>query len=271
MTYRLLATDLDGTLLNTKKEISPENAAAIQRALEEEKTIIFSTGRCLGEVKELMSHFSSMRYVICESGANVYDCLQNQLVYSRVIEREIAETILDYAGSRDIMIQIMLDGNSVIGEEPMKKLDYYRAPQYREHFQKTCVIVPDPVEYCRASDWKVGKFCLYHPNVEAREVTKNRFADLPVVMNYAEESMLEISPQGIDKGIGLEKLCDHLGIPLKETIVMGDSFNDLPILKKAGLSIAVDNAREEVKSACDVVVADNDHHGVKEAIETFLL
>lgn len=109
-----------------------------------------------------MSNFSAMRYVICESGANVYDCRENQLIFSKLIERKIAEAILDYVGQRDIMIQIMLDGNSVMGEEHVRKLDYYRAPQYREHFYKTALIVPNACEFCKKSNWKIAKFCLYH-------------------------------------------------------------------------------------------------------------
>ena len=107
--------------------------------------------------------------------------------------------------------------------------------------------------------------------MEAREETKKALEDLPVVMSYAEESMLELSPAAVDKGIGLEMLCKYLSIPVEETIVVGDSFNDLPILRKAGLSVAVANAREQVRELCDVMVTDNEHDGVREAIETYLM
>lgn len=83
--------------------------------------------------------------------------------------------------------------------------------------------------------------------------------------------MLELSPAAVDKGIGLEMLCKYLNIPVEETIVVGDSFNDLPILRKAGLSVAVANAREQVRELCDVMVTDNEHDGVREAIETYLM
>ena len=72
MEYRLLATDLDGTLLNAKKEISFENVVAINRALDMGKQVIFSTGRALGEVKQFFPLFPQMRYVLCESGGLLY-------------------------------------------------------------------------------------------------------------------------------------------------------------------------------------------------------
>ena len=76
---------------------------------------------------------------------------------------------------------------------------------------------------------------------------------------------------GADKGAGLEMLCAYLDIPLAQTIAVGDGFNDMTILRKAGLAVAVGNAEEAVKAVCDAVVADNDSCGVKQAIVDYLL
>ena len=271
MTYQLLASDLDDTLLNANKMISSGNMAAINEALDSGKIVIFSTGRSVEEARELFELFPAMRYIVCESGASVYDIKENKVIFSKYFDREVSEKILAYAKPRDIMTQVMMDGYAMLNEEYMHQLDYYRAPQYEEHFNKTAKIVPNVFEYCENSNYEIGKFCLYHPTVEEREETKEALKDLPVVMSYSEESMLELSPVDVDKGTGLEMLCKYLDIPVEETIVVGDSFNDLPILKKAGLSVAVANAREPVRELCDVVVADNEHDGVREAIETYLM
>lgn len=271
MTYQLLASDLDDTLLNAKKKISSGNMEAIRRALDSDKIVLFSTGRSLEEARELLEYFPAMRYIICESGANVYDLKENKVVFSKYFEREVIGRILDYARPRDIMTQVMMDGYAILSERHVCRLDHYKITQYKKHFEKTAKVVPDVFEYCENSDWKIGKCCLYHPSVEAREETKKALEDLPVVMSYAEESMLELSPAAVDKGIGLEMLCKYLSIPVEETIVVGDSFNDLPILRKAGLSVAVANAREQVRELCDVMVTDNEHDGVREAIETYLM
>ncbi len=271
MTYQLLASDLDDTLLNANKMISSGNMAAINEALGSGKIVIFSTGRSLEEARELFELFPAMRYIVCESGASVYDIKENKVIFSKYFDREVSEKILAHAKPRDIMTQVMMDGYAMLNEEYLYQLDYYRVPQYEEHFNKTAKIVPNVFEYCENSNYKIGKFCLYHPTIEEREQTKEALKDLPVVMSYSEESMLELSPVDVDKGTGLEMLCKYLDIPVEETIVVGDSFNDLPILKKAGLSVAVANAREPVRELCDVVVADNEHDGVREAIETYLM
>ena len=90
-------------------------------------------------------------------------------------------------------------------------------------------------------------------------------------MAYSEISSLEISAQGVDKGVGLKKLCEYLDIPIDQTIAVGDADNDLGALKYAGLAIAMGNANEHVKKIADVIVADCDHEGCAEAIETYLL
>lgn len=271
MTYQLLATDIDGTLLNDKKEIPVENINAINHALDIGKTVVISSGRCVDECRDLFRAFSKMQYAICESGAYIYDIQNDQCIYSKPIDTAAVETILNYIRTKDVMIQAMGKKHMAVSRENLTNIKHFRIEQYQKHFADYGTIVDDIFEYCRENNWYAEKICLYHADVAEREITKKQIESLPVTLAYAEETSLEVSPIGIDKGMGLQLLCEYLGIPLEQTIAVGDSYNDLEILKKCGLSIAVANAREEVKEICDVTVADNNHAGVKEAIETYLL
>lgn len=94
---------------------------------------------------------------------------------------------------------------------------------------------------------------------------------LSVSAVYSEIASLELTAAGVNKGTGLVKLCEHLGISVDETIAVGDADNDIAILKTAGLAVAMGNAEEYVKALADVVVADCDHDGCAEAIEKYLL
>ena len=87
----------------------------------------------------------------------------------------------------------------------------------------------------------------------------------------AETTSLEISAKNTTKGLGLQKLCEHLGISIDEAIAVGDADNDLDVLKRAGLSVAMGNANDNVKKIADVVVEDCDHDGCVQAIEKYLL
>ena len=115
--------------------------------------------------------------------------------------------------------------------------------------------------------------CRHNTSSEARDRTQQRILDsnLEVELADAETTSLEISAKGIDKGIGLEKLCEYKNITLDEIIAVGDADNDIQAIKKAGLSIAMGNANENIKQLADVIVSDNDHDGCAEAIEKFLL
>lgn len=270
MEYQLLATDLDGTLLNAKKEISSENIQAINRALEMGKHVIFSTGRALGEVKQFFPLFPAMRYVLCESGGLLYDRLKQCAISRQVLDPNITREVLRYAEPRDIMIQVMMEGESVISKKMIAVLEHYRNEYLREHFSHHVRLVDDVVAYCKNGEYQVEKICLYHPTAAARVQSLERLQDLDLTAAFSERTSLELTPIGVDKGNGLRKLCEMLQIPLEQVIAVGDAPNDLAVLQTAGLALAVDNASEEVKQVCHAVVADNEHDGVKEAIENWL-
>lgn len=271
MTYKLLATDMDGTLLNAQKQITPENITAINRALDAGKIVIFSTGRCIRELEEFFALFPKMRYALCESGACVYDLQERRAIYLRPIERPVAEAVLNYAETQDLMPQVLLNGEAVMNIRDVNNLAHFRMAHYQQHFDRTGALVEDVYASFRDRTADAEKICLYHTSGEERAKSVERLRHLPVELVLAEETSLEISAKGIDKGVGLGILCDHLGLTPAEVIAVGDSYNDLAILKAAGLAVAVDNAVPDVKAVCGAIVADCDHSGVAEAIERFLL
>lgn len=271
MTYQLLATDIDGTLLNDQKEIPVENVNAINHALDIGKTVVISSGRCVDECRDLFRFFPKMQYAICESGACIYDIQNDQCIYLKPIDPAAVETILNYIRTKDVMIQALGNRHMVVSKKDIEHAEHFHIAQYRYHFHENGSIVEDTYEFCRENNWYAEKICLYHTDESSREITKRQLESLPVALAFSEETSLEISPIGIDKGHGLQILCSHLGIPIEQTIAVGDSYNDLQILERCGLSVAVANARDEVKEICDVIVTDNNHAGVKEAIDTYLI
>lgn len=270
MEYQLLATDLDGTLLNAKKEISSENIKAINCALEMGKQVIFSTGRALGEVEQFFPLFPTMRYVLCESGGLLYDWQEQRVISRQVLDPAITQEVLRYAQPRDIMIQVMMEGESVISKKSIARLEHYRNEYLREHFCHHVRLVDNVIDYCQSGEYLVEKICLYHPDTTARVQTLEQLRHLDLTAAFSERTSLELTPIGVDKGNGLRKLCEEIHIPLEQVIAVGDAPNDLAVLQTAGLALAVDNASEEVKQVCHAVVADNEHNGVKEAIEHWL-
>jgi len=142
---------------------------------------------------------------------------------------------------------------------------------YKPMYNRVCRQVVDIGKFYRAAPYPVYKLNLYFRSETERTTAREKLQDLPVNMVFSEKTSLEFTASGATKGIGLVRLCEELGIPVSQTIAVGDADNDLDIMATAGLAVAMGNARVHIKAAADVVVSDNDHGGCAEAIDRYLL
>ena len=270
--YQLIALDIDGTLLNSEKEITPDTEAMVHRAFRAGKQVVLSTGRSFAELEEILQHFPEMRYGICESGALVFDRELEQPIAVHPIPLDIVCQAGEIARQRDVLIHIFQKGRPVISRHQMEQLDAYQIPYFRSMFQRYSLQVTDALDYCLALPApSIEKINLYLHSTLERTVTQSLLSHLPLELVDSEKTSLELSATQVDKGRGLRELCAHLNIPVETTIAVGDSFNDAAILRAAGLAVGMGNAAEPVRRLCDVIVRDCDHDGVAEAIRTHLL
>ena len=268
--YRLIALDMDGTLLNSQKQISPYTREMIQRAVEAGKEVVLSTGRCIPELEETFAQLPELRYAICVSGSLLYDVRERKPILSYPLQPNLCNRILQEGRKEDVMVHF-LGLKSIVQEDRLDCMDRYGMGIYTDMFRKVTSPVKDIYAYYEQYQMPLNKLNLYHATVEARARTMKRLSGLPLEMVFAEGLSLECSAIGVTKGNGLLDLCHYLGIPIGETIAVGDADNDLAILRTAGLAVAMGNANENVKAICPVEVADCDHDGCAEAIERYLL
>lgn len=268
--YKLISFDMDDTLLNSKKELPEKNLEMINKAFDCGKEVILSTGRCVALLKPYIEQIPRLRYINCSSGALVYDLKQNKEIYSNKISIENINKILDVAKLEDNMVSIQTTF-PVIQQNDFYNMERYGMEKYMPAFEKWATKVEDVRAFYKENGFPATKINLYHTTPEGRARTRERLEELGLVMIDAEAASLEISAAGVTKAVGLKKLCEYLGISIEETIAVGDANNDLDILKKAGLSVAMGNANDAVKEICDVTVRDCDHDGCAEAIEKYLL
>lgn len=270
--YQLIALDIDGTLLNTKKEITPDTENAVHRAFASGKEVVLSTGRSFAELEEILDLFPEMRYGICESGALIFDRSASTPIAVHPIDLTLTRQAIELARSQDILIHIFQAGRPVISRHRMAQLASYQIPYFQSMFERYSLQVEDSADYClNLPHPSIEKINLYHHTVEERSETEQLLAHLPLSMVDSEKTSLELTAAEVDKGRGLRELCAHLGIPISSTIAVGDSFNDAAILKAASLAIGMGNTAHPVRQLCDVIVRDCDHDGVAEAIDRFLL
>lgn len=268
--YKLIAFDMDGTLLNSEKKIKKESLLAIDKAFDAGKEVILCTGRCIAELNDYIEQIPKLRYIVGVSGALVYDVKEQNEIYTHSISIEQVHRILEVAKSVDAMPHI-LTHESIVSRYDFENMEHFDMKIYIPLFEQIAKKVENIFDYYEQHEMPVAKMNLYHATPEEREKSKEKLKEMDLVLADAERTSLEISASETTKGMGLEQLCMYLGISMDEVIAVGDADNDIDVLSKAGMSIAMGNANEKVKSICDVVVSDCDSDGCVEAIEKYLL
>lgn len=272
MEYKLIAFDMDGTLLDSNKKISKKIQEAIEKAVLKNKIVILNTGRNPAELEEYYQLLPGVRYINCISGALVYDLKEKKALYQKYFDEQVMKKLLEIALKEDDFIHILTE-KSFVQKGKVERMKEYHMGVYQEMYERVTIQKENLVEFYLNKPFPIYKLNIYHKDSEARQRTYKRILNekLDVEMAFAEETSLEITCKNINKGNGLKQLCQVLNLPLEKTIVVGDAYNDLEAFKVAGLAVVMENAVDEIKEYGDVIVNDCDHDGCFEAIEKYLL
>lgn len=270
MEYRLMAVDMDGTLLNSKKEITPRTVEAVRKALDEGYEVVFCTGRSFSEVEQYLKLFPQMRYAILCSGAVVKDLRTGENLTMKTVEADIAKSVVEASKGLEVNVLYFIGDGIYEAQSVRNKLEYYNCGMYRNLHENCANWVEDPYAVMLEHPDELVKINFYFHDEEEYRVMGSRLDEMGV--NHPSGSIFnyEISAAHVSKAEGLQVLCDHLGISVEQSIACGDEGNDYEMIQAAGLGIAMDNAIAPIKVIADVVVADCDHDGVAEAIESYL-
>ncbi len=266
MSYQLIVLDIDGTLLNSRKEIPEETLSAIRRVCAAGKTVAFGTGRAVPELADLIGRLPEIRYAVFASGGGLYDCHEKKAFGLRGIPPAQAARILALVRDKDIMPQLVLPDQVMIQASHMERLSSFHMSIYRSLYERAMTLVPDIQDFARYCREPYLKINLYHTSPEERILTRSQLECPELELVFSEVTSLECSAAGVSKGSGLERLCSLLGISPRNCIAVGDADNDIPMLLSAGLGVAMGNAREHVKASANRVVSDLDHGGCAEAL-----
>lgn len=268
--YKLIALDIDGTLLNSEKKVTQEVFDAIQNAKEKGVKVVLSTGRPLPGVQTLLKELKlndEENYVVTFNGGLVQE-ITSQDVISNI---EMSHKDFDYiynelAKKHDIKIHINTPDSLVV--------PYAEVPKYSVHestLNNIPVICMDEKEI--NSDLTFCKVMLVdEPEVIENIITKipQEFHDKYTIVRSAP-FFLEFLNKKVNKGSGLQALCDKLGIDPSEVIAVGDEENDRHMIEFAGLGVAMGNARDSIKEIANHVTETNNNHGVAKVISDFIL
>lgn len=271
MEKKILFLDMDGTTLNHRHEISPENLMALEKAIRAGHEVVVCTGRMPNSADFLLKHYGldqiGCRYVIAINGGMVLDCATKEVFCERTVPLSVIEKLIDAAHEQGIYFQTYT-GEFVLTEQDDENLKHY--------LNKTgmnCRLVPDMKTALKTNPYKALAISLCGREVlETFREYVRPWAGPDVEMEFSCPEYLEFLPKGVHKGVAVEQLCRLLNIPLTNAIAAGDEFNDISMIRAAGIGCAVANAIEPVKAAADYVTEnDNDHSAIAEIVERFML
>lgn len=270
---RLIALDLDGTLLNSDKQLPAENKAALVRAAEKGIEIVPATGRFYRGMPLIIRELPFVNYVISVNGAEVYDVKENKTVCRSEIPFERAISVMKYLDSTDVIYDCYQDGWGWMTQKFYDKADEYAANIHSlEMIRNLRTPVPELKALLEERESGVQKIQIFFRDMELRskmlEKLPEEFPDLVVTTSIVNN--IEINSREATKGNALKKLADYLNIPVSETMAFGDDTNDIAMLEEAGIGVAMGNADQTVKKASDYVTDDCDNSGVANAIKHFL-
>ncbi|MGT2907314.1 Cof-type HAD-IIB family hydrolase [Streptococcus dentiloxodontae] len=269
--YQLIAFDMDGTLLTSQKTIAPSSLEAIKRAHAARKQVALSTGRFLSELAIYKEQLEGIRYGVLASGALVYDFEKEQILSQQMLPSRIIDKIRAIAEPENVMVMGMIDGQGYLQRSHLEAIADYHMEDYAPLYQQTAVLVDDIYELLTKERDNFAKIDMYYLRADERDRAYDELSTENIAVVKAEESGLEITAKGVEKGQGLAFLAQQLAIPLSQIIAVGDANNDESMIREAGLGIAMGNANAMIRDTADVLVSDNDSGGCAQAIDDYLL
>lgn len=269
--YAIAALDMDGTLLNSHHDTTPYTREVLSRIAEAGCRPVLATGRAMSELTALLAPMPSVRYVICECGACIYDVFEKKSIHRTPFPHETVDFLIDVSRRCDVIVQFFMDDQSYICAPFEVDLTPYKMNFFRPVFEAGSIFDENLLEKYQQCRRPVDKVLYYFKSEEERAEIVKILEGHDLALAGSNGIGLEISPKDATKADGLRKLCEHLNITPADCIAIGDSDNDLDILRIAGLPIAMGNAKDSVKAICREVTDDNDHDGAAKALEKFLL
>lgn len=272
MAYELIAFDMDGTLLDSRKEVLRSSVDAISEAVAAGKYVAIASGRCPRMVSMYRESIPGVHYAICCAGAIAFDLAANRVLSEVDIAPEVVARAIHTADEEGDYVLEVTTGLGVA----MERREIEMTPQcgvgvYKQLYLDTSDLVEDAHAVALDPAARIPKLNFHFADVAARDRTFERLADADVTITRCEVSSLEFTCPGVDKGTGLTSLAKQLGLDISQTIAVGDADNDLAMLRAAGLGVAMGNAIPAAVAAANVQVADNDHGGCAEAVRRYLL
>lgn len=259
---KIIATDLDGTLLNSDTTVSAQNLCAIKRLSEKGIKIIVLTGRTFYEIPSEIRNCGDIEYFVYSNGAGIQSSKKG-IVYYSPFDRQTACETYEILDSFDTLIELYSNQFPYIDKEDYSdaSFKYYKIDDsFLPEMKKSRKPIKNLKGLLTDESYKIEMFDVFFRNDDEKEACRQllleRFDGIEITSSLS--SNLEIIKKGTNKGYGLKKLCEITGFDLNDIIVIGDSKNDISAFNIAKTKYAVSNACDELKALADKTICSND-------------
>ncbi|PPA69720.1 Cof-type HAD-IIB family hydrolase [Jeotgalibacillus proteolyticus] len=279
---KLLASDMDGTLLNKDHVVGPENSRAIKEAQAQGVEVVVATGRSYLEAMPPLKEAGITCPIISVNGAEIRDANGEQLLV-RGIDKETAKDAAQQLENLDIYFEVYTNKGTFTNDKeqgiqllidiflttnPDTPLPHVETEAQSRYDEGHIEVVEGYEQIFNDETQTIYKFLAFSSNPEALEKVNAILQKTNgLAISSSGRENLEITSLDAQKGIALEWYCNKKGISLKDVMAIGDNYNDLSMMKKAGYSVAMGNAPDDIKEQCAHITATNREDGVAKAIE----
>ncbi|HCO18162.1 MAG TPA: Cof-type HAD-IIB family hydrolase [Tissierellales bacterium] len=271
MSIKLIAIDMDGTLLNRQNLLTRRTREAIEMAKNKEIEVVIATGRVLKSAVHYSKELGLESYIAASNGAVVVDKDLNKVI-DRPISRRDIERVMKAGHEMGIYFHFYNEDTFFTRTYVKEIVDYYTPTTEKLKGQSIDIrLYNSPEDIVNNEQLKIYKFLFIDKDQDKLiQLRKNLESLESVELSKSWRDNLEVMDRGVSKGSAVKLLCERLGITADEVMAIGDNENDLSMIKFAGVGVAMGNAEDIVKEQADFITSSNEEDGVALAIEKYV-
>ena len=269
---KLVASDLDGTLLNKNKEITPRLFDALKKLDELGIYFVPSTGRPFGTVPQAIKELPFLKYVITSNGATIYDATEKKNIIENYLTPEAVDAVIEIARELPVITEYFIEGKAYISKKVYDDLTPFDLTEsHVTYIKNSRTPVEDFWDEMKRNNTVLENINLVFRDMELRKKTWDRLKALGLAsVTAATTKNIEITSLYATKAKALEKLCEVLGFTRENVLAMGDGDNDMPMIQFAGIGVAMANGEEHIKQAADIIADDCNDFGAAKILEQII-
>lgn len=270
MKYKLIALDMDGTLLNSENEVSQRTRKAILGAGEKGVNVVLATGRILASAMKYSSKIDLRRPIISSNGAIIID-ENEEIIYKKHIDNSAIEEITRLADKNNMYYHFYTE-DSFYSNQYVKDIVEFYNPSGIKDEEKIAFNLYEDINEILDKKINIYKFIFIDNDTKKLYKLRGELNEIDNInISSSWSNNIEVMEKKVSKGNSLKYLCERLNIPRESVIAIGDNENDISMIDYAGLGVSMKNGDEKLKNISDIITSTNDNDGVAEIIEKYIL